>query len=207
MLAKILSFLAKLLWIKELGLLNGLALIVSFYVHEYGHYFMADELGLKPKIPRFIPFFGAYVKHDITYDDKKRFKVAFAGPLAGGLLGIACFYLDLFLQVKFIHQVALFSLLLNLTNLIPYAILDGGHIAKSLGFHYFRLLVIGAILFFAFSHKQYILILLGVIGLIGFFVPEEQKLKPMNTKDKELGLFAYLAFILILGVHTYLIFK
>ena len=60
----LLSLLAKYLWIKKLGILNGIALILSIYVHEYGHYFIADELKLKPKHPRFIPFVGAYV--DIT---------------------------------------------------------------------------------------------------------------------------------------------
>jgi len=68
--AKALSLIAKYLWIKELGPLNGLALIISIYIHEYGHYFMAKNLGLKPKHPRFIPYFGAYVRHEETFDQK-----------------------------------------------------------------------------------------------------------------------------------------
>ena len=110
MLSKLLSLLAKWLWIRELGLMNGLAIIISIYVHEYGHYFMAEDLGLKPKAPRFFPFLGAYVQHDNAYDDKKQFKVAFAGPLLGGIFGIVCFYIDLIFHIKFVHQLALASL-------------------------------------------------------------------------------------------------
>lgn len=56
MIIKILSLLAKYLWINELGLLNGVALIWAFYIHEYAHCFKAKELNYNPKTPRFIPY-------------------------------------------------------------------------------------------------------------------------------------------------------
>lgn len=77
MIAKLISLIAKFIWIKELGVLNGIALIVSIYVHEFGHYFMADELKLKPKYPRFIPFLGAYVKYNVTFDINNNLRLRF----------------------------------------------------------------------------------------------------------------------------------
>jgi Zn-dependent protease len=158
MIAKLLSLLAKILWVKELGMLNGIALIISLYVHEYGHYLMADELGLKPKHPRFIPFLGAYVKHNETFNQKEHFKVAILGPLLGGILGVISFYIDLIFNIEFFHQVAVFSLLLNLVNLIPFAVLDGGHIVKTLGFNKFQLFVTIIIAIISIVTKKYFLL-------------------------------------------------
>jgi Zn-dependent protease len=209
MIVKLLSLLAKILWIKELGMLNGVALIISIYVHEYGHYFMADELGLKPKHPRFIPFLGAYVKHNETFNQKEQFKVAIMGPLLGGVLGIISFYIDLIFHIKFFHQVAVFSLLLNLFNLIPFAILDGGHIAKSLRFNIFQLLVTVAVTIYAITTKKYFLLILGVLGLLNFLYTNsiKDKLQPMKKEDKDFGIFVYTVLIIILGIHTYFILK
>lgn len=207
MIAKLLSLLAKILWIKELGLLNGVVLIVSIYVHEYGHYFIADKLGLKPKHPRFIPFLGAYVKHNETFNQKEQYKVAIMGPLLGGLLGIISFYIFLIFNIKFFHQLALFSLILNLGNLIPFAILDGGHIVKNLGFNKFQLLVTLMIIIFSIATKKYFFTILGVLGLLSYLYTNsiKDKLQPMNGKDKNFGIFVYLGLIIVLGIHTYFI--
>jgi Zn-dependent protease len=209
MIVKLLSLLAKILWVKELGMLNGIALIISIYVHEYGHYLMADELGLKPKHPRFIPFLGAYVEHNETFNQKEHFKVAIMGPLLGGILGIISFYIDLIFNIKFFHQVAVFSLLLNLLNLIPFAILDGGHIVKSLGFNKFQLLVTIIIIIISIKIKKYFLIILGIFGLLNYLYSNsiKDKLEPMNEEDRGFGIFIYVGLIIILAIHTYFILK
>lgn len=209
MIAKLLSLLAKYFWIKELGMLNGIALILSFYVHEYGHFFMADELKLKPKHPRFIPFLGAYVKYNETFDNKKLFKVAIAGPLLGGIFGIISFYIDLVFDSKFFHQIALFSLILNLGNLIPFAILDGGHIVKTLGFNKFQLFITSSVIIIAILIKKYFIIIIGAFGFLNFIYTNsiKDKLKPMNKEDKDFGIFVYVGLIIILGIHTYFILK
>ncbi len=209
MIAKLLSLLAKILWIKKLGMLNGIALIISIYVHEYGHYFMADELGLRPKHPRFIPFVGAYVKHNETFNQKKHFKIAIMGPLLGGILGIISFYIDLIFNIKFFHQLAVYSLILNLVNLIPFAVLDGGHIVKTLGFNKFQLFVTIIIAIISIVTKKYFLIVIVVLGLINFLYTNsiKDKLQPMKKEDKDFGIFVYIALIIILGIHTYFILK
>lgn len=207
MIAKLLSLLAKILWVKELGFLNGVALIVSLYVHEYGHYFMAYELGLKPKHPKFIPFLGAYVKHNETFNQKEQYKVAIMGPLLGGILGIISFYIFLIFNIKFFHQLAVFSLILNLVNLIPFAILDGGHIVKTLGFNKFQLLVTLMIIIFSIATKKYFFIVFGVLGLLNYLYTNsiKDKLQPMNVEDKGFGIFVYVGLIIVLGIHTYFI--
>ncbi len=207
MITKILSLLAKILWIKQLGMLNGIALIISIYVHEYGHYFIADELKLKPKHPRFIPFLGAYVQHNITFDNKQQFKIAIAGPLLGGVFGIICFYISLLFNSNFFQQLAVFSVFLNLLNLIPFSILDGGQIASSLEFHKLRTSITLLLLVLGIYYKRYFLIFLGAIGLLSYFVSDNDKLKPMNKEDRDFGIFIYISLIIILVIHTYFILK
>lgn len=209
MIAKLLSSLAKLLWINELGVLNGIAVIVSIYVHEFGHYFMADALKMKPRFPRFVPFLGAYVKHDATFDDKKAFKVAISGPLIGGIFGLTCFYLDLIFDSMFIHQVALFSLVINLANLIPYALLDGGHIVRSLGLYTVHLVMTVVLIVVALFMELYILLIFGVLGVFSYsyIFSVKDKLVPMCKEDKEFGVFVYVVLVGILGIHAFLMLK
>jgi Zn-dependent protease len=209
MIEKSLSFIAKIIWIKELGLLNGVALILSIYVHEYGHYFMASELQLKPKHPVFIPFLGAYVKHKESFDNKQIFKVAFSGPLFGGILGVFSFYIYLVFHSNFFHQIALYSLILNFANLIPFAILDGAHIVKTLGFNKLQLFFTISIVVIAVFTKKYIFIVFGLLGFINYLYTfsVKDKLKPMNKEDKDFGVFLYLGLFITLGIHTYFIIK
>ena len=209
MIAKLISLLAKILWIKELGFLNGLALIISLYVHEYGHFIMADELGLKPKHPRFIPFLGAYVKHNETFNKKEQYKIAIMGPLLGGILGIISFYIYLLFGGKFFYQLALISLILNLANLIPFAILDGGHIVKALNFNRFQLFVTIIIIIISIFKKKYFILIISILGLLSFIYTNsiKDKLKPMNKDDRDFGNFIYISLILLLGIHTYFIIK
>jgi len=205
MIAKFLSMLAKVIWIKELGLLNGVVLIVSIYVHEYGHYFMADALKLKPKHPRFIPFLGAYVMYDETYDNKKLFKVAVSGPLLGGVLGVISFYINLIYPNDLFYQLALYSLLLNLINLIPFSILDGAHIIEALQFNKLYLLFSIILVILAIYTEIYMMIVLGVLGFIKYIYTGsiKDKLKPMNEDDKSFGIFVYFGLIVVLGIHLY----
>ena len=207
MLSKLLSLIAKYLWIEELGWINGIALILAIYVHEYGHYLMADDLNLKPKHPRFIPFLGAYVKHDFTLNQKKVYKVVFAGPLLGGIFGLISFYIYLLFDYNFIYQFTLYSLLINLTNLIPFSILDGGKISNTVGLKKLNLIITSILIVIAFINESYLIIIIGILGLISYFSGKasKEKLTPMSKKDKRFGAFIWVVLFIILGVHSFLI--
>jgi len=210
MIAKILSLLAKYIWIKKLGILNGLALIISIYAHEYGHYFKAKELNYKPQTPRFVPFLGAYVKHEPLNSKKHLFEIAFAGPLFGGIVGIVSFYLSLIFNSDFLHQIALFSLIINLSNLAPISILDGGRIAQSLSYTILQNILNVVIIIIGFVFKKYFFVILGAIGILLFFIikhNDEYELKEMKKETKIKNRNIYLLWIAVLLIHTLLILK
>jgi len=108
----------------------ALGLVLLIFFHEMGHWLEAKREGLNPSWPVFIPFLGAYVKHT-RGNPWQTTRVAIAGPILGGLAGLVCFVYgeaagnDLFVALGY------FGFVLNLFNLIPVGILDGGAVWRS----------------------------------------------------------------------------
>jgi len=102
--------------------------VVLIFVHEIGHVIAAKSYGLPVTAPMFIPFVGAYVMHARPNSSYSHAMIAYAGPLAGGLGGWACYFLGLALGEHWILAVAFYTFILNLLNLLPIPPLDGSKI-------------------------------------------------------------------------------
>ena len=104
--------------------------VLLILLHESGHYIEAKREGLNPKLPVFIPFLGAYVQYS-RGNPWQTARVALAGPILGGFAALVCYLIgrsqgsDLFLALGYT------GFFLNLINLIPVSILDGGAIWRS----------------------------------------------------------------------------
>jgi Zn-dependent protease len=100
----------------------------SIFAHEMGHYLVVRSYGLKAELPMFIPGFGAYVRWTGTteIDVGVRANIALAGPLFGFLSGLLAFGLYLATGQRVCLAVAQIAGWLNLLNLIPIGIFDGG---------------------------------------------------------------------------------
>ena len=89
-------------------------------VHEMGHYVEGRRQGLDPSLPRFIPFFGAYVAlKNATLDAWGNALVSLAGPIAGGLGSAALLAVGRAHDSQFVLALAYVGFLLNLINLVP----------------------------------------------------------------------------------------
>jgi Zn-dependent protease len=115
-----------LLW----GWRFGAGVVALILVHEMGHYLTARKLGLHPSLPMFVPFFGAYVAFRNT-DPWRHARVALAGPALGGVGALAALFLGEQTNSDLLRALAYFGFLLNLVNMIPVGILDGGAILSS----------------------------------------------------------------------------
>jgi Zn-dependent protease len=108
----------------------AIGLVLLLLLHELGHYIEAKREGLNPKLPVFIPFLGAYVQYT-RGNPWQTARVAIAGPILGGLASLVCYVIgradssDLFLALAY------FGFFINLINLIPVGILDGGAVWRS----------------------------------------------------------------------------
>ena len=108
----------------------ALGVIVLIFVHEMGHFLEATREGLHPSWPVFIPFLGAYVKHT-RGNPWQTARVAIAGPILGGIGSAVCYWVGQANDSNLLIALAYFGFFLNLINLIPIGILDGGAVWRS----------------------------------------------------------------------------
>ena len=101
-------------------------------VHELGHYLEARRQGLHPSLPVFMPFLGAYVAiKDSPFNPWRNGLVSIAGPIAGGAAAAGVLVAGEILDSGLLLALAYTGFFLNLFNLVPVWILDGGHIWRS----------------------------------------------------------------------------
>ena len=110
----------------------GIGIVLLILVHELGHYVEAKRAGLDPQFRFFITFLGAYVAlRNMRFDPWVNARVSIAGPIAGGIGAAACLVAANAYDSDLLRALAYTGFLLNLINLAPIGILDGGHVLRS----------------------------------------------------------------------------
>jgi Zn-dependent protease len=107
--------------------------VLLIFIHELGHYIEAKREGLNPRLPVFIPFLGAYVAYTRGHP-WQTVRVAIAGPILGGAAAFAIYLLAQSRDSDFLFALAYFGFFLNLFNMIPFGIFDGGAVWRSARF-------------------------------------------------------------------------
>jgi Zn-dependent protease len=111
----------------------AIGFVLLILVHELGHYFEARRQGLHATWPTFIPFFGAYVLiKDAPLNPWRNALVSLAGPFVGGLGALVCWGIGAAIDSDLFRALAYAGFLINLINLIPIGILDGGSVWRSI---------------------------------------------------------------------------
>jgi Zn-dependent protease len=130
----LLSFLAfAAIYSSASGAQFGIGFAVLILIHEMGHYVDIRRRGLPADMPIFLPGLGAYVRwRALGVPLETRAAISLAGPLAGFLAAAACALLWLKTHDPYWIVLARVGAALNLLNLIPVWILDGGHAALAL---------------------------------------------------------------------------
>ena len=113
-----------------------LAVVVGFVVitliHEIGHAVVIRAKGLRAGYMVFIPFIGGAVtlkdQPRSVYDDAL---IGLAGPVAGTFASLVCLQLYKWLADPVWLLIAFLGFVLNLINLIPLGMLDGGRISAA----------------------------------------------------------------------------
>ena len=180
--------------------------VALILVHEMGHYVAARRRGLNVGLPTFIPFVGAWIElKDLPHDAETEAYVGVAGPLAGTVGALACFYLARETGSSMLLALAYSGFFLNLFNLIPLAPFDGGRVTAAISP---RLWLIGAPLLVAlfFYFPSPLLILMAILALPnvlkawrGIATPEEAAYYNVRPETRlsyaalYLGLAAFLA--------------
>jgi Zn-dependent protease len=108
----------------------AIGFVLLILVHELGHYLEALREGLHPKLPVFVPFLGAYVKYT-RGNPWQTARVALAGPILGGVGSLVLLLWGRSADSQVLQALAYSGFFLNLFNLLPFGIFDGGAIWRS----------------------------------------------------------------------------
>jgi Zn-dependent protease len=107
----------------------AVGLVVMLFVHEMGHVVEIRRQGMAATAPIFIPFFGAAIfQRSHAQSPMRQAQIGIAGPIAG-TIG-ATIALVLYGETHWVVLLiwAYWGFLLNLFNMIPFGMLDGGWI-------------------------------------------------------------------------------
>jgi Zn-dependent protease len=115
------------------GMKFGIGFAVLILLHEMGHFIDIKRRGLPAEMPVFLPGLGAYVRWQaLGVPLETRAAVSLAGPLAGFLTALACTALWWQTGSPLWAALARAGAVLNLLNLIPVWVLDGGQAVLAL---------------------------------------------------------------------------
>lgn len=116
------------------GLKFGVGFAMLILLHEMGHFVDIKRRGLPAEMPVFLPGLGAYVRWQaLGVPLETRAAISLAGPLAGLFTALVCAALWWQTGSPLWAALARVGALLNLLNLIPVWVLDGGQAVLALG--------------------------------------------------------------------------
>jgi Zn-dependent protease len=111
----------------------GIGFAVLILIHEMGHYIDVKRRGLPADMPVFLPGLGAYVRwRALGVSLETRAAISLAGPFAGFLAAVACAVFWWQTGNPYWAALARAGAVLNVLNLTPVWVLDGGQAALAL---------------------------------------------------------------------------
>jgi Zn-dependent protease len=145
------------------GMKFGIGFAVLILIHEMGHFIDIKRRGLPADMPVFLPGLGAYVRWQaLGVPLETRAAVSLAGPLAGFFASLVCAALWWQTHNPLWASLARSGAILNLLNLIPVWVLDGGQAALALSkAERIALLVVSVALGLMLGQRMFFLVALG----------------------------------------------
>jgi Zn-dependent protease len=141
----------------------GIGFAALILIHEMGHFVDIKRRGLPADMPVFLPGFGAYVRWQAAgVPIEVQAEVSLAGPFAGFLASVACAVIWAQTRDPLWAALGRAGAWLNLLNLIPVWMLDGGHAALALSKSHRIILLMASLAFWLFfGENLFFLIALG----------------------------------------------
>ncbi|HET9419212.1 MAG TPA: site-2 protease family protein [Chthoniobacterales bacterium] len=111
----------------------GVGFVLLLLVHETGHLLVAKKFGLNVGAPVFIPFMGAFIAlKEAPRNAWMEACVGIGGPMLGTFGALVCNLLGEMFGAPVFVALAWFGYFLNLFNLTPVGMLDGGRIVSAM---------------------------------------------------------------------------
>jgi Zn-dependent protease len=187
----------------------GFVLLLA--IHEGGHYWAAQQRGLAVGMPTFIPFVGAWIElKALPHDAETEAYVGLAGPFAGTLGALACYFLARRYDSGLLLSLSYAGFFLNLFNLIPLAPFDGGRITAVLSprIWFVGVPVLMALFIYRYSPLLIVMALMALPQLKRAWSynphsPENQRYYGVEPAVRVTYAFYYLALLTFLALMTH----
>ena len=177
----------------------GIGFAFLILIHELGHFIDVKRRGLPAEMPVFLPGFGAYVRWQaMGVSLETRAAVSLAGPLAGLLAAMACLAIWTQTNDPVWAALARASAWLNVLNLIPVWVLDGGSAANALSREQRIMLLVAALALGVFLGQ-------GVFYLVAAGAAYRLFTKDFPAQPSWMITVYFLAVLALLGVVMWLI--
>jgi Zn-dependent protease len=183
--------------------------VLLLLVHECGHLLVAKKFGLKVSAPIFIPFMGAFIAlKDAPRNAWMEACVGIGGPMLGTFGALVCNLLGEAFDAPIFIALAWFGYFLNLFNLTPVGMLDGGRIVTALS-RWLWIPGFAVLVWFGWKYPNFIvwlMVFLSVPRIISLFrkrTEEEQRyfeVTPSQRWTMSILYFGLIA-VLIFGMH------
>lgn len=177
----------------------GIGFSILILIHEFGHFIDIKRRGMKADLPIFLPGLGAFVRFRSAMISRDvRAGVSLAGPFAGLLSAAACAGVWYVTKDKYWASLAQSGAWLNLLNLTPLWVLDGGQAATALGRPQRVFLVIVSLLMWKVTGESlYFIVTAG--ALFRAFTKDVPKEPSMKMS------FYFAALVILLGAVMYIV--
>ena len=139
--------------------------VLLLLVHECGHLIVAKKFGLKVGAPVFIPFMGAFIAlKEAPRNAWMEACVGIGGPMLGSLGALVCNSLGEIFDAPIFIALAWFGYFLNLFNLTPVGMLDGGRIVTALS-RWLWIPGFAVLIWFGWKYPNFIVWLMVLLSL------------------------------------------
>ena len=200
-----------MIWIYTMmwGWKFGVGFVLLLLVHECGHLLVAKKFGLKDSAPIFIPFMGAFIAlKEAPRNAWMEACVGIGGPLLGSLGALICNSLGEIFDAPVFIALAWFGYFLNLFNLTPVGMLDGGRIVTAMS-RWLWLPGFAVLVWFGWKYPNFVvwlMIFLSLPRIISLFrkrTEEEQHYYEVTPNQRWTMSILYFGLIvtLIFGMH------
>jgi Zn-dependent protease len=188
----------------------ALGFVLLLLVHETGHLIVAKQFGLKVGAPVFIPFMGAFIAlKEAPRNAWMEACVGIGGPLLGSLGALVCNALGEFFAAPIFIALAWFGYFLNLFNLTPVGMLDGGRIVTALS-RWLWLPGFALLIWFGWKYPNFIIWLIVLLSLPRIYslfrkrTEEEQRYFEVTPSQRWIMSVLYFGLIAVLlfGMHV-----
>lgn len=200
------SFLASI-WFYALffGWKFAVIFVILIAVHEIGHAVFVRAFGLSAPAVYFVPGLGAFTTwKGGTTSLLQESVIAYGGPLAGTLGALVCFAYGAATGEPFWYAAANTAFFLNLFNMIPLGVFDGGRITAAISPHFWIAgivaVIVAAAAFHWWSPILLIVMLLAIPRVVaawrGQFDPRYLDVSPAQKAGLSIAYFGLLAVLL-----------